>query len=407
MGYQTHAIKGVSWITLLRIATRLLTFVRLAILGRLLTPAQFGYFGIAALLLSFLEILTETGINVFLVQEKKHIKEYINSAWVVSIVRGVILSLGILIAAPFIVTFFYAPDALSVIMLMALVPFIRGFINPAIISYQKDLLFHKEFRLRLSLFLVDAIVTILLAFLTRDAVSFVWGLIASAVLEVILSYVWIPLWPKLVLQYQQIKHIIKRGSWVTLTGIFSYFSENGDNIAVGKLLGTSSLGIYQVAYKFSTLPVSEITNVVNQVVFPVYTKFSDDKKRLWRAFIKVTLGSSVAAFFLGMVLFVFAEPIILLFMGEQWREAVPVVKILVIYGIARTIFGNFAPVFLSLGKQDYVAKMTFVRVIGLLVAIIPLVMLYGMVGAGYAMLLSIIVEIPIILYYSYSLFKQK
>lgn len=407
MGYTTDAVKGVSWISLLRVLTRVITFIRLAILGRLLTPTQFGYFGIATLLLALLEILTETGINVFLVQEKKHIKEYINSAWVVSILRGAILSFVILISAPFIAAFFNASDATSVIMLMAFVPFIRGFINPAIISFQKDLLFHKEFILRFILFIIDAIVVILLAFITRDAASFVWGLIASAILEVILSYVLIPLWPKLVFQYQQVKYIVKRGSWVTLTGIFSYFAENGDNITVGKLLGTASLGIYQVAYKFSTLPVSEITNVVNQVIFPVYTKFSDDKKRLWSAFIKVTVGSSMAAFLLAIIIFLFAEPIILFFMGDQWLLAVPVIKILAIYGFVRTIFGNFAPLFLSLGKQDYVAKMTFVRVLGLLIAIIPLVSTYGMVGAGYAMLLSIIVEIPIILYYTYSLVRKK
>jgi O-antigen/teichoic acid export membrane protein len=407
MGYTTDAVKGISWISLLRVLTRVITFVRLAILGRLLTPTQFGYFGIAALVLALLEILTETGINVFLIQEKKHIKEYINSAWVVSIIRGVILSFLILITAPFIAVFFNAPDAILVIMLMAFVPFIRGFINPAIISYQKDLLFQKEFRLRFILFLVDAIVVVLLAFFTRDATSFVWGLIASAVLEVILSYMLISLWPKLVFQYNQVKHIIKRGSWVTLTGIFSYFAENGDNITVGKLLGTSSLGIYQVAYKFSTLPVSEITNVVNQVVFPVYTKFAEDKKRLWSAFIKVLVGSSIAAFILGMILIIFAEPFILFLMGEQWVQAVPVIQILAVYGIVRTIFGNFAPLFLSLGKQDYVAKMTFIRVLGLLIAIIPFVVVYGMVGAGYAMLFSIIVEIPIILYYTYSLVKKK
>jgi lipopolysaccharide exporter len=407
MGYRRDAIKGISWISLLRVLTRVITFVRLAILGRLLTPAQFGYFGIAALVLALLEILTETGINVFLVQEKKHIKEYINSAWVVSIIRGIILSFVILITAPFIATFFNAPDAMSVIMLMALVPFIRGFINPAIISYQKDLLFQKEFRLRFILFFVDVFVTIILAFFTRDATSFVWGLIASAVLEVILSYTFIPLWPKLVFHYQQVKHIIKRGSWVTLTGVFAYFAENGDNIAVGKLLGTSSLGIYQVAYKFSTLPVSEITHVVNQVVFPVYTKFSEDKKRLWSAFRKVLVLSSLGAFILGTILIIFAEPLILLLMGDQWRQAIPVIQVLAIYGIVRTIFGNFAPLFLSLGKQDYVAKMTFCRVVGLLIAIIPFVMAYGMVGAGYAMLFSMVFEIPVIIYYTISLFKKK
>src|SRR5215216_2138171 len=101
MGYTKIAAKGISWISLLRISTRVITILRLSILGRILTPTQFGFFGIASLVLALLEVLTETGINVFLVQEKKEIKEYINSAWVVSIIRGVVLSIAILVLAPF------------------------------------------------------------------------------------------------------------------------------------------------------------------------------------------------------------------------------------------------------------------------------------------------------------------
>ena len=236
MGYTKDAVRGVSWITLLRVLTRGLTFVRLAILGRLLTPAQFGYFGIATLVLSLLEILTETGINVFLVQEKGHIKEYLNSAWVVSIARGIVLAIVILISAPFISSFFNAPEAYSIIMLIAIVPFIRGFINPAIITYQKDLLFQKEFKLRTILFFIDVTVSIIAGFILKSAVAFVYGLIASAIIEVLLSYTLFTLWPKFQFEYKKVKHVIRRGWWVTLTGIYLYFADNGDNITVGKIL---------------------------------------------------------------------------------------------------------------------------------------------------------------------------
>lgn len=407
MGYKKDVVKGLSWITLLRFSTRLITFVRLFILGRLLTPTQFGYFGIATLLLALLEIVTETGINIFLVQEKREIREYINSAWIVSIGRGVILAIGIVLAAPYIAVFFKAPEAQSIIMLTAIVPFIRGFINPAIISYQKDLLFHKEFWLRFVLFLVDACTAIITAYITKSALSFAYGLIASAIVEVILSYALISLWPQFIFEVDKIKHIIRKGWWVTLTGIFSYFAENGDNIVVGRLLNTASLGIYQVAYKLSTLPITEITDVVNRVVFPVYVQFSDDKKRLFDAFIKMTALSSAGAMILGAILFFFAKEILLLTMGSQWLAAVPVIKVLALYGILRTIFGNFAPVFLSIGKQDYVAHMTFFRVLGLGITIIPFVYWFGLVGAGYSALLSIVVEIPMALYYGQKVFAGR
>lgn len=406
MGYTKDAIRGVSWITSLRVLTRIVTFVRLAILGRLLTPQQFGFFGIASLILSLLEIITETGINVFLVQHKGEIKEYINSAWIVSIGRGILLATLILILSPFIASFFNSPQADSVIALISVVPFIRGFINPAIIMYQKELLFQKEFQFRSILFLVDAATSILVGLITHSAVSFAYGLIFSAIVEVILSYLLIPLWPKLQFEFQKLKHVVHKGWWVTLTVTFSFLAENGDNITIGKLLGSSSLGIYQVAYKFSTLPITEIANVVNQVIFPVYAKFSHDNTRLLKAFLKVTILSTFGAVLLGGAIFFLAKPIILIFMGEQWVKAVPAIQVLSLYGILRTIFGNFSPLFLSLEKQNYVAQTSLCRFIGLFVSVIPLVMMFGMVGAGYAMLFSILVEIPLILYFTYNIFKK-
>lgn len=386
--------------TFLRGLTRLLTFVRLAILGRLLTPSEFGYFGIASILLAFLEIVTETGINVFLVQEKRHISEYVDSAWIVSILRGIVLSVFIFSLAPYITVFFKSPGAITVIQLTAVIPFIRGFINPAIVTYQKELLFHKEFGLRSFLFFIEVVFSVIAGFLSKSAMSFTWGLIASALAEVVLSYVLIPLWPRLKFEGEKVKMVLKRGWWVTLTGIFSYLAENGDNIIVGKIMGSSSLGIYQVAYKFSTLPISEITNVVNAVLFPVFTKFSDDKKRLRSAFIKVTILTAIGSMILGLIIFIFAKSIILIFMGSQWLAAVSAVQILSIYGILRTIFGNFTPLYLSVGKQSYAAQTTLVRLVVLITVAIPLVMSYGMVGAGCAMLISVIFEIPFVLFFA-------
>lgn len=399
MGYQSKVLSSVSWMTLFRGITRGLTFIRLAILGRILTPTEFGFFGIASLLLALLEILTETGINVFLVQQKAHIDKYINSAWVVSILRGTVLALAILLSASFVSDFFNSPGAYPVLILTAFVPFIRGFINPAIISYQKDLLFNKEFRFRTILFVVDVLISVIAGFITKSAISFVYGLIGSALVEVALSYLLIPLRPKIRFEWNKVKYIVNKGWWITLSGIFTYAAENGDNFIVGKIMGSASLGIYQVAYKFSTLPISEITVVVNQVIFPVFSKFANDKKRLQSAFIKVTVTTGVLSLLLGGAILVFARPIITIVMGTQWDEAIPAVQILALYGILRTLFGNFAPLYLAMGKQNYVAQMTAARLVGLAIFIVPLVSHFGLIGAGYAMLASIFFEIPIALYF--------
>lgn len=407
MGYTRNAIKGISWMTLLRVSTRGITFLRLAILARILTPAQFGVFGVATIVLSFLEVLTETGINIFLIQKKDETYKYINSAWVVSILRGFLIAFILIFSAPLIITFFNSPNSYSVLVLIATVPIIRGFINPSIINIQKEIQFEKEFYLRSILLTIDAAVVVIVAFITKSTESFAYGLIASAIVEVLLSFIFFKPWPKISLEISKVSHIIKRGWWITVTWIFVYLAENIDNIVVGRFLGVSPLGIYQNAYKISTLSISEINEVVNKVTFPVYSKFSQDKERLFRAFLRVVSTSSVVAFILGLFIFVFAEQLVIIILGPNWIQAAPVIKILAFYGVLRTTFGNFSAMFLSIEKQNYVAVMTLVRLMTLLAIIVPFTVSYGMVGSGYAMLISIFAEIPIMLYFVYRVFKKE
>ena len=76
------------------------------------------------------------------------------------------------------------------------------------------------------------------------------------------------------------------------------------------------------------------------------------------------------------------------------------------YGVLRAIFGNFAPLFLSVKHQDYVAKMTLVRLGGLVFTIIPFVIYFGLEGAAYSAIVSILVEIPIIIYFTHKVFRK-
>ena len=102
MGYTKQALKGITWIGFFRVATRGISYIRIIILARILTPSQFGTADIALLILSITEVFTETGINIFLIQQKEKIDKYVNTAWIVSIIRGLLIALVIFISASYV-----------------------------------------------------------------------------------------------------------------------------------------------------------------------------------------------------------------------------------------------------------------------------------------------------------------
>jgi len=106
MGFYKQAAKGVGWMGGLRVFSRGLTLLKTAILARLLVPVQFGVFGVVTLVISLFEILTETGINTILIQEDEDIKSFINTAWIISIFRGILISLLVFLSARPLAKFF-------------------------------------------------------------------------------------------------------------------------------------------------------------------------------------------------------------------------------------------------------------------------------------------------------------
>lgn len=407
MGYYKKALSGLSWMGGLRVFTRSLALIKIAVLARILLPFQFGIYGIATLVLGFLEMLTETGINIFLIQEKEKIDEYIDSAWVVSIIRGFLISGLIFILTPYVADYFKTPSAINILYLAAIIPIIRGFINPSCVKFQKQLEFNKQFKYDSVVFLVDTIFAISIGLITKSENSLIYAIIISTTLEVILSFVYFTPKPKFSFDKVKSLKVINRGKWITGAGIANYLFQNIDDIVVGRVLGTASLGIYQQAYKISTLPVSEVGEVFNKVTFPIYVNLSADIKRLKRAFLKTLLIICLLVIPFGFIVFTYPIQIVRFVLGETWISAAPVLQLLAIYGSIKAITNSFYSLFLGISKQEVVTYITLISTICLVIILYPLINLFGILGAGYATIIATFFSIPFLIYYYVKYFYPK
>lgn len=399
MGYAKEAIKGVSWLGAFRLFTRLLSFLRTIVIARILSPSQFGVYGIAALALSLVEILTETGINVLLVQNKENISKYISTAWTVSVIRGALISSLIFISSFFVSAFFNSPDALPLLMLVSIVPLIRGFINPSVARFQKNLQFSQEFYYRTGIFLIETIVSIVLIIAMESPIALIYSLIVGAVFEVVMSLLFVKPVPIIEFNKNIFKEIITHGKWITGAGIFGYLFQNGDNVVVGRILGTRALGIYDMAYSISTLPLNEISDIVARVTFPIYVRISDDKKRLRRAYIRTILLTAVLVSPILLLFLLFPDQLILLFLGEKWIQAAGVLRVLAVFAMLSTLGSPTGALFYAVKKQQYLTVISIISFVVMIVSIFPLIGQFGLIGAGIAAILGSLATLPFMFYY--------
>ncbi len=134
-----RVVRGGIWVFALRIVNRGLGFIRTIILARLLAPHDFGLFGIALLAIATLETFSQTGFQAALVQKKKNVEPYLDTAWTISAIRGIILFLILFSSAPLIANFFDSAQATLIIKVIAVSTLLSGFRNIGIIFFKKEL----------------------------------------------------------------------------------------------------------------------------------------------------------------------------------------------------------------------------------------------------------------------------
>ena len=391
--FKGEILRGLGWAGALRVFVKLLTFVKLVVLARVLTPEAFGQFGIAVLVLTFFETLTETGINQVLIYSERKLEDLLDSGWMVSIVRGVAIALLVGLSAYPLSWYFHDPHILPLVLLISIAPLLRGFVNPMIVTFVKELDFRREFLFRSASAIVDVIAAVSIGVLTHSPIAFVGALLLSATTDLILSFVLFTLRPRFRFLKTYLSEIVGYGKWVTLTGIGSWFSSELDDLIVGRLYGVGALGIYQAGYKISTLPVTEIAGTVNQVSFPVLSKVRGDSRSFRRIFwagffVSNAIGTSVA-----LLLLLFPELSVQLVLGSGWLQVIPVIRILALFGVLRTIESSVQPLLLSLGKPQVATIGNFLKVIGLVTGLVVWGG-QGVEGVAFAALFSVLFSIP-------------
>jgi len=387
-----RVVIGGFWVFALKIVQRILNLIRLIILARILAPHDFGLLGIALLTMATLDTFSQTGFQAALIQKKDDIESYLNSAWTVQILRGFVLFAVLYLIAPYAALFFDAPEARFIIPVIGISILLQAFTNIGVIYFQKELEFNKQFIYQLSGTLADFIVAVSAALILKSVWALVFGLVAGNFVSFIVSYLIHSYRPRLSSDLGKARELFIFGKWIFGSTILIFLITQGDDIFVGKLLGVTALGFYQLAYRISNLPATQITHVISQVTFPAYSKLQDDIPKLREAYLKVLQVTAFLSFPIAGLIFVLAPDFTKIFLGEKWMPMVPAMQVLVLAGLVRSIAATAGPIFYAVGKPKIDTRLQIIRLSVLAVLIYPFTIKWGILGTSIVVFLSIFVS---------------
>lgn len=381
------------WMALLRLSVRVLGLISTVILARLLVPADFGLIAMATSVVAFLELATAFSFDVPLIQKQNADRRHFDTAWTLNLLFYSSLTvLLVVLAEP--AAAFYQDNRLTLVIYVLAGGFLaRGFENIGVVHFQKDLNFRKDFVLMFSKKLAGFLVAVPLAFYLESYWALVIGIIAGDITGVLLTYALHPFRPRVTLS--QASEMLNFSKWLILNNAIGFLRLRSPDFIIGRISGSGSLGLFNIAFEISTLPTTELIAPINRAVFPGYSKLAGDLRRLRDSYTDVLAVVALLAFPASLGISAVAEPLVAMILGEKWAAAAPLIAILAIFGGINAIQTNSSSVFHARGKPHLITVAGTINVAVLLILAIPMAIAFGPTGVAVAYVCAITIIAPV------------
>jgi O-antigen/teichoic acid export membrane protein len=380
---------SVLWNSSSVLVSHLIWLARSIVVARLLTPNDFGIWGMALTVLAAVTALTNVGLETSVILKKFSSEEeqgrYLDTVWTTGLFRTLLLTLALLLSA-YPVAHFYGTNALyGVLLTLSFLPLVQGFQNIGLILLRKEVSFRRNSWFEQANNLSSTAIIVILALWLRDVRALVWGQLLGAAAGVLLSYVFHSYRPRLRFDKKAFSEAFHFGKYMFVIGLMTYLTTTADNIVVGRYLGAAALGAYVVAYNFANFPVNIISGTLNDVSLPAYAELrARNPEQLEEAFARVfTIGAALLTV-ISVTVMLLASEIVQLLYGSKWAAAAPVLRVLALLGFFRGYLQIVSPLIISLKG---LAPETLPKVIEttiFLSILLPLTLKYGVVGAAWA-----------------------
>ncbi|QDA35814.1 lipopolysaccharide biosynthesis protein (plasmid) [Paracoccus liaowanqingii] len=308
--------------------SQVLLVVTTMVMARLLTPAETGLYVIANSILMLADNLRTFGVGVYVVQTPELHAKTLRSAFTVTMLLSLVLMGGLLLSADAVAIFFGASEIEGLLRLAAFGFLVIPFATPIVALLQRELDFRTLAILNVLAALTSATVTITLGFAGFGPESYVWGFLASGTALAVAAVAVRPQPAMFRPSLAEARQILSFGLVSSSVSLVNMAYESLPRLMLGKLLSFEAVGLFARAVTVCQLPDRSIVSALQPVVLPVLAAQARSGGDLKASYLHGYLLMSAVQWPMLVMLVLLAEPVVLVILGPQWIEAVPLVRMI-------------------------------------------------------------------------------
>jgi len=372
-----------------------ISIISIAILARLLTPAEIGVFAIASSLTFLATELRGLGVGQYLIREKEIDNSKIRSATGLMICMS--WGLAALIAASALsVADFYQQSALAIILWIMVPAFILApFTGIPSALLKRNLHFKEIFIVRLLASIARSGSTIIYVLLGYSYYGLALGILTGAIVECLSMNYYRPAGTPWLPSFSGIKRsMIRFGMYVSGGNLLQQFSQSIPDLVLGKVTTMTEVGLFSRGLGLILFINKILVLAVKPVVLPHLSKVNREGDSVADAYLNAIVLQSAFCVPVYAAINLVSFPVIRAMFGDQWDFAVPIASILALWAIFQSIHYFSSQALLAVKKEKVMFSKEVAIFTARLVAIVCAAP-YGLEAVAWAMVISGVVEFVI------------
>lgn len=321
-------LKGISVQTLVTVALGIIELGYFAIMSRLLTKQDFGYFAAISGIMAIITSLSEAGLGSSIIQKNNSNDKFVSTAYTLSLCLGLLFTFILFAFSPYIADLI-ADRTLSLPLRIMSITILLNCLN----SCGNALLYKKLKFSRIGInsiisYLISSLVGILMALRGFGLYSVIAYSVTMSLVTFILVFISNRGLPAIYIHKADVKGIISYGGWLSLSTLANNIMHQVDKLVLPKWMSVTLLGAYNRPAGFINTISSKINSIFDTVLFPLLSEIQNKRDKVGAIFLRaVDLLNSFSVVL--SVFFIFNSRLLInVFFGEEWMDLVPVFQIL-------------------------------------------------------------------------------
>lgn len=351
------------------------------ILTRLLFPEAFGLMAIIQTVMMGLIMMSDLGIQPSIVQnERGHETTFLNTAWTLQIIQGLLIFLVVLVSAPYFATFYQQPMLAALLPVVGTSAIIAGFNSTKLASANRDLQMGKATLIELLSYIASLILTVWLAWMHKyvwhspenEAVwALVWGMLLGSFLKMLASHYYLPgIHNRFAWEKTSLNALFGFGSWIFVSSSMTFLAGEGTKLFVAKFLTVKMLAFYTLASTMSLIFWQAMLVLSVRTLFPAYAEvMRNHPEDMPKLLTKARLGMIGSGGLVALFFTFFGDQFMWLIYDERYKETGVMLQILGMGSLAAVVVGSYSGILFAKGEVRASTEIQAVQIVLQILAI--------------------------------------